>query len=186
MSRANLVMLRVLVRQRGLTSSGTYGHCYSNVENLVDVFGGKRIVGWCYKKIKKQQWTDRKSSIRAEKWLLVGHACWLNDKNYISCVTGKSWIGDQHWREYLIKKNSKTYIDFIVFGEAQKGNAVLNNIEIDKGNRVKEKSIKFFDFVIGQQNSCKFEEFDEKDLQKYARSEKAKYISQLVAADVYD
>jgi hypothetical protein len=92
--RTGLNSLIVPIRMNGLTSSGAHGKCYHNVGNLVELIGGKVVLGWAvcaysdtYKDKNHHEYT--KNTIH-----LMGHAIWLNPEGKMSDPTAKSWLTD--------------------------------------------------------------------------------------------
>lgn len=106
-------VLKVPVRMRGLTSTGSIGHCYSNVMNLVEVFGGSRVIGWVYQRSAYRHFIDSKSYADGVAINLIGHAVWLNDKGKLSDVTAKSWLFSREWSSFPRKDDEGYYVEFV-------------------------------------------------------------------------
>lgn len=119
LKKMDLHAIKVPVRMNGLTSSGTIGKCYYNVDNLVEVFGGKTVVGWAVNFTVEENGSGKKFTqnitIR-----LHGHAVWLNEEGDLSDPTAKSW--EAYEQETLtgnkmiwgaIRENGKVYRQFI-------------------------------------------------------------------------
>lgn len=87
----DLEIINVPVRMNGLTSSGSKGKCYQNVANLVEVFGGKVVVGWYVSQLVTPLGNNKRCSRRVSIEL-HGHAVWLNDENKLSDPTAKNWV----------------------------------------------------------------------------------------------
>lgn len=109
--RIGVQVLRVPIRERGLTSSGNNGKCYLNVNILTKLFGGSAVLGWMLVRNPRQELGTKTIFSSA----LLGHAIWLNPQNRASCVTGKAWGRTLS----IYQKNGKSYIDYAVWGVAQ-------------------------------------------------------------------
>tara|TARA_E500000178_G_scaffold257195_1_gene253740 strand:- start:446 stop:1189 length:744 start_codon:yes stop_codon:yes gene_type:complete len=114
-------ILKVPVRQNGLTSSGKFRECHSNVERLVETYGGKHIVGYGLQRMKKkmvQEGTTDKNSdktsysdSKVEHINFYNHSVWLTPEGKLVCVTPSPF-----------KKDLEGICHFIPIGE-YKGDA---------------------------------------------------------------
>ena len=88
LQQAQLTVIKVPVRQRGLTSSGGHLLCWWNVHALVDVWGGDCLIGWHILPKTAFKWCGEhgrdKTPIHHQ---LFGHAIWINPEGRASCVT---------------------------------------------------------------------------------------------------
>lgn len=116
-NRTQLTILKVPVRERGLTSSGKQQVCWVNTNELVEVFGGKTIVGWYLTHDERQK-----------NWSFSGHAIWLNKQNRASCVT-KSNLDLGH-KYMIITEGQKRYILFAVYGIQQEYYDIVANVTL--------------------------------------------------------
>lgn len=118
LKRTKLEVLKVPTRMRGLTSSGSRGNCYYNVENLVDTFGGNVVVGWFVALDFIKTEYKGKDAILCNIGL-GGHAAWLNREGRLSDPTAKSWHtpGRLFFQKSgvwgAIKENDKIYHQFV-------------------------------------------------------------------------
>lgn len=118
LKKLDLKVLKLPVRMRGLTSSGTRGQCYNNVDNLVEVFGGRSVVGWAVKYESKQK-NSSKNSQTYHAIKLFGHAVWMTKEGNLVDVTAKSWnwyaapknLSSNIWG--AINENGKVYHQYI-------------------------------------------------------------------------
>ena len=114
--------IRVPIRMRGLSSKGTSRFCHNNVTNMVDRYGGKRLVG---------------HTIESYKWGLevLDHSVWITPEHKVVCITKGNYskeIVDNGYVVFLPREIDQTpdtlvknfYYDFVV-----RGNSVefLNN-----------------------------------------------------------
>lgn len=111
-------VLEVPIRMRGLTSSGTPHKCYYNVRNLVEVFGGESVTGWCVSESVERRFVDKKNYVDTITTYLVGHSMWLNDREHLSDVTTKRWMPSAMAQGVRIDKlvdrdGDKLFIPFI-------------------------------------------------------------------------
>jgi hypothetical protein len=88
LKQAQLTVIKVPVRQRGLTSSGGHLRCWWNVHALVAVWGGECLLGWHILPKTDFKWCGEHG--RGEAIIhhqLFGHAIWINPEGRASCVT---------------------------------------------------------------------------------------------------
>ena len=116
------ISIRVPIRMRGLSSTGTPSLCHNNVTKMVKRYGGKRLVG---------------HTIESHKGGLevLDHSVWITPENKIVCITKGNYskeIVDKGYVIFLPREIDETpntlvknsYYDFVV-----RGNSVefLNN-----------------------------------------------------------
>jgi hypothetical protein len=132
LKQAQLTVIKVPVRQRGLTSSGGHLRCWWNVHSLVDVWGGECLLGWHILPKTNSTWHGQyergKILIHHQ---LFGHAIWINPEGRASCVTKANVDNltklEKNSGGVIVEKNRQ----YILFAVAK---TTKNPIEIPKTN----------------------------------------------------
>jgi hypothetical protein len=110
------ISIRVPIRMRGLSSTGTPSLCHNNVTKMVKRYGGKRLVG---------------HTIESHKGGLevFDHSVWITPENKVVCITKGNYSKEIIKKGYIVfqpreidaspdtlLKNS--YYDFVVRGKS--------------------------------------------------------------------
>ena len=74
-------ILSVKRRYEGLTSSGIGGNCHSNVRKLVELIGGKQIVGYGIQT--NTGYKDKRGIVSGNCVLFYGHSVWLTPEGEV-------------------------------------------------------------------------------------------------------
>jgi len=127
-NKTNLIILKVPVRERGLTSSGKRSFCWYNVNHLVETFGGKTILGWYINKLNNKR--AKQNGFNSAGWAFAQHAIWLNNQNKASCVT-KANIENDDILSIVKTEGKKKFILFAVYGIQENYYDMVGNLLIE-------------------------------------------------------
>ena len=181
-------VLKVPVRMRGLTSTGSVGHCYSNVMNLVEVFGGSRVIGWVYQRTAYRHFIDSKSYVDGIAIHLIGHAVWLNDKGKLSDVTAKSWLLSRDWSAFPRRDDDGHYVDFVPWLDSTAPHISCEQLDLigfDSGNATRNGNamLRVVDGNGTITREAYLAKIDRSFAERYFVSEEKKQRSKSVLAD---
>ncbi len=149
LTQSKLEPLLVPVRMRGLTSSGIKNYCYYNVANMVEMFGGKVVLGWSVFNFGSTLSQTQEGYNVTNMVRLFGHAMWLNAEQKLSDPTAKSWMIDADllakesdlWR--FVWENDNAYVQFIPLLETEVVAAFQPlSVDIEKVVSIDGKTIK--------------------------------------------
>ncbi len=157
----------VPVRMRGLTSSGSAGKCYFNVASLVEIFGGKVVVGWVPQYSNKTRINESGQLINVASVHLTGHAVWMNDEGKMSDPTAKASINSIQTLPHLINRsvdstmfivNNKPNIGFIPLMELDESiSYYVESIVIERLTNVDGGIVKEWTAYLVDDDGLKYE-----------------------------